>query len=85
MGVRKMTKETLHNILDLYDRARQDPEYLTLQADYAPAQEALTALWSRLPEKDARIIGDYLLASISLYHRLLEMAFTAQEERTGSD
>ena len=30
-----MTKEAMHKILDLYDRAMEDPEYMTLHAEYA--------------------------------------------------
>ena len=79
-----MTNETMHNILDLYDRAMKDPEYMALHAEYAPAQKALAELASRLPETDSQILNNYLLTSVALYHHLLELIFT-QTKRTGSE
>ena len=79
-----MTKETMHKILDLYDQARQDAEYMALQEKYTPAQEAFAELWLHLPDVQQQIVGNYLSASVDLYHRLLDMALTTQK-RTGSD
>ena len=69
-----MTKETMHRILDLYDRAKADPEYRTLHDEYAPAQAALADLLGRMPEDDRKILEDYLQTSVALFHRLMEMA-----------
>ena len=76
--VTDMTTETMHKILDLYDRAKDDPEYMALHAEYAPAQKALVDLLSRLPEDDSQILNDYLHTSVALFHRLLEMGLAEQ-------
>ena len=76
--VTTMTTETMHKILDLYDRAKDDPEYMALHAEYAPAQKALVDLLSRLPEDDSQILNDYLHTSVTLFHRLLEMGLAEQ-------
>ena len=69
-----MNKETMHQILDLYDQAKDDPEYAALHAQYAPAQRAFTDLLERLPEADYEILSNYLQTSVALFYRLLEMA-----------
>ena len=69
-----MTNETMHRILDLYNRAKTDPEYMALHDEYTPAQQALADLLCRLPSADRQILEDYLSTSVGLYHRLLEMA-----------
>lgn len=61
-------------ILDLYDKAKDDPEYMALHREYTPAQAAFANLLGRLPEQEQKIIGEYLRTSVGLYHRLLEMA-----------
>ena len=67
----------MHRILDLYERAKNDPEYMALHDEYAPAQAAFADLLGRLPEQEQKIIGEYLRTSVGLYHRLLEMAMGA--------
>ncbi len=79
-----MTKETMHKILDLYDQAHQDAEYRALYEQYEPAQAAFADFWLTLPKAQQLIVDHYIFTAVSLYHRLLDMAFTAQEERTGS-
>ena len=74
-----MKKEAMHNILDLYDRAKKDVEYMTLHAEYAPAQRALADLLERLPDTDSEILGNYLRTSVALFHRLLELALIEQK------
>ena len=69
-----MTTDTMHRILDLYDRAKDDPEYMALHDEYTPAQTALTDLLCRLPSADRQILEDYLSTSVGLYHRLMELA-----------
>ena len=71
-----MNNEVLHKILDLYDRAMEDPEYMALHAEYAPVQRTLAELLERLPAQERKIIEDYLHTSIELFHRLLEMALS---------
>ena len=73
-----MKNEVLHKILDLYDRAKDDPEYMALHAEYAPAQRALAELLERLPDTDSEILGNYLRTSVALFHRLLEMGLAEQ-------
>ena len=74
-----MTKETMHSILDLYDRAAKDPEYMALHDEYAPAQGALVGLLERLSEQERTIVEEYLHTSVGLFHRLLEMALAEQK------
>ena len=74
--VTDMTTETMHKILDLYARAKDDPEYMALHAEYAPAQKALADLLERLPDTDSEILGNYLRTSVALFHRLLEIVLT---------
>jgi len=69
-----MKKETLHKILDLYDRAMEDPEYMVLHREYIPAQEAFADLLKRLPDEEGQIVENYLCTSVALLHRLLEIA-----------
>ena len=71
-----MTKETMHKILDLYDRAMGDPEYMALHAEYAPVQRTLVDLLERLPETDYEILSNYLQISVALFYRLLETVLT---------
>ena len=71
-----MTKEAMHKILDLYDRAMEDPEYMTLHAEYAPVQRTLVDLLERLPETDYEILSNYLQISVALFYRLLETVLT---------
>ena len=71
-----MAKETMHKILDLYDRAMEDPEYMALHAEYAPVQRALVDLLGCLPAQERKTIEDYLHTSVELFHRLLEMALS---------
>ena len=69
-----MTKETMDRILDLYDRAMEDPQYMALHQVYAPTQTALADLLCRMSSADRQILEDYLSTSVGLHHRLLEMA-----------
>ena len=71
-----MTKEAMHKILDLYDRAMEDPEYMTLHAEYAPVQRTLAELLERLPAQERKIIEVYLNTSVELFNRLLEIALS---------
>ena len=71
-----MNNEVLHKILDLYDRAMEDPEYMALHAEYAPAQRALVDLLGCFPPQERKTIEDYLHTSVELFHRLLEMALS---------
>lgn len=64
----------MHKILDLYDQAKDDPEYMALHTEYAPAQAAFADLLVQLPEQEQKIIEEYLRTSVGLFHRLLEMA-----------
>ena len=73
-----MTTETMHKILDLYDLAQQDAEYMALHEQYEPAQAAFADVWRNLPAAQQQIVNDYIFAAVSLYHRLLDMAFTTQ-------
>jgi len=41
--------------------------------------------WFNLPDAQQKIVDQYMFAAVSLYHRLLDMTFTQQEKRTGSD
>jgi len=75
----------MYKILDLYDRAHQDAEYMALHEQYAPAQAAFSDFWFNLPDAQQKIVDQYMFAAVSLYHRLLDMTFTQQEKRTGSD
>ncbi|MBE6960562.1 MAG: hypothetical protein E7448_07585 [Ruminococcaceae bacterium] len=72
-----MNKQTMHKILDLYDRAMEDPDYMALHAEYIPAQRALVDLLERLPEADYEILSNYLQTSVALFYLLLEIVLTA--------
>ena len=78
-GGAKLTGETMHKILNLYDRAKEDPEYLALHDEYTPAQGALVGLLERLPSQERKIVEDYLHTSVALFHRLLEMGLAEQK------
>ena len=64
MGVTKMVNDTMHEILNLYDRAKNDPEYMALHREYAPAQAAFADLLGQLPEQEQKIIAEYLRTSV---------------------
>lgn len=68
-----MTQETLHKILDIQEAVMQDEEYVKLHEEYIPAQERFAAFWMELPWEERQIVDDYLLASVQLYHRILEI------------
>jgi hypothetical protein len=80
--VTNMTTETMHKILDLYDRAKDDPEYMALYAEYAPSQAAFIDFWGRLSEDKQQLVSNYLETSAALHHRLLEMAMSTASSNT---
>ena len=76
-----MINEPADKILNLYDRARTDAEYMALHTEYAPAQKALADLLERLTDADRDILDNYLHASVALFHRLLDMALASDKGR----
>lgn len=69
-----MDRKTYLKILNVQEFAMNDPEYLALHKDYAPAQERFADLLFRLPASEQAIIEDYLQHSTFLFHRLMALA-----------
>lgn len=69
-----MEHKILLKILDVYEIAATDEEYLRLYADYAPAQEKVQGLLEQLPQSQRKSLEDYLHASVGLYQRLMALA-----------
>lgn len=66
-----MDQEILKKVLDVYEMALTDEQYLQFYADYAQAHEAFLDLLLRLPLDQRHICEDYLLSSVELHHRLM--------------
>lgn len=69
-----MKKSNILKILDVYEIALQDEEYLRLYAEYVPVEKKLQKLLAVLPQSQRQDLEDYLLASVELHHRLMALA-----------
>ena len=69
-----MTNLEFHKILDVQDQALTDNEYLAFHKGYESAHERFLELWLSLSGEQQEIIGDYLYASVQLFHRLMALA-----------
>ena len=69
-----MTLEEWKTLMQIEEQAENDPEYKALKEEYIAAYQPFWKLWSGMPERDDRIIDDYLHAAIALNQSLMVQA-----------
>ena len=69
-----MEKSQVLKILDVYDAALRDAEYLHLHAEYTTAEKRLQKMMTELSQSHRQDLEDYLTASVQLHHRLMALA-----------
>ena len=69
-----MDHDRIMELVAVQEKAMTDEEYLHLHGDYSIAQEKFCRLMKEMSPWEKEIVENYLLTSVALHQRLMELA-----------